>query len=99
MFEVWRIKNTHHADAEDMIGGYRDVKVLGRFTAPQRRKALSISMIVEVQVIDSVYMDIKKFMHKAYAIDRGDFDRRVDHTVDLPPICAQLAVAFSGTFS
>jgi hypothetical protein len=73
-FEVWRIKNTHHADAEDMTGGYRDVKVLGRFTARRQRVGSPISMIVEIQVIDSVYMEIKKFMHKAYAIDRGDFD-------------------------
>lgn len=71
---MWRIKNTHHADAEDMTGGYRDVKVLGKFTARRQRLGLQVSMIVEVQVIDTVYMDIKKYMHKAYAIDRGDFD-------------------------
>jgi hypothetical protein len=73
-FEAWRIKNTHHADAQDMTGGYRDVKVLGRFEARAKRLGMAISMIVEIQVIDTVYMDIKKFMHKAYAIERGDFD-------------------------
>merc|ERR1712232_505320 len=34
-FEVWRIKNTHHSsvDARDIVAGYRDVKLIGRFTA------------------------------------------------------------------
>lgn len=76
-FEVWRIKNSHHDRAEEMTGGYRDVKVLGRFTARRGKmgsRPLPISMIVEVQVIDVVYLDIKNYMHKAYSIDRGDFD-------------------------
>eukprot|EP00927_Polykrikos_kofoidii_P002806 TRINITY_DN11120_c0_g1_i4.p1 TRINITY_DN11120_c0_g1~~TRINITY_DN11120_c0_g1_i4.p1 ORF type:complete len:1173 (+),score=234.61 TRINITY_DN11120_c0_g1_i4:233-3751(+) len=75
-FEAWRIKNTHHHDSAETTGGYRDVKVLGRFTAPYEKteRDLPISMIVEVQVIDSVFMDVKKFMHKAYSIARGDFD-------------------------
>jgi len=73
-FDVWRIKNSHHEDADEMTGGYRDVKVLGRFAAQKLREfPLPISMVVEVQVIDTVYVGIKKFMHKAYAIDRGDY--------------------------
>ncbi|CAK0857197.1 unnamed protein product, partial [Prorocentrum cordatum] len=75
-FDVWRIKNTHHAGADETTGGYRDVKVLGRFTARKKKGGeftMPISMIVEVQVIDSVYLDIKKYMHKAYSIDRGDY--------------------------
>jgi len=76
-FQVWRIKNTHHPDAEGMTGGYRDVKVLGRFHGASdttTRGNLPVSMIVEIQVIDSIYMDVKNYMHKAYAIDRGDYD-------------------------
>jgi ankyrin repeat protein len=76
-FEVWRIKNSHHDKAEEMTGGYRDVKVLGRFTAREGKMGsypVPISMIVEIQVIDVVYLDIKNYMHKAYSIDRGDFD-------------------------
>jgi len=76
-FAVWRIKNSHHHKAEEMTGGYRDVKVLGRFTAREGKMGshpIPISMIVEIQVIDVVYLDIKNYMHKAYSIDRGDFD-------------------------
>lgn len=69
-FEVWRIKNTHHVSAET-VGGYRDVKVLGRFTSGDD----NIAMIVEIQVIDKVFLDVKKYMHKAYAVQRGDFWR------------------------
>merc|ERR1712039_892628 len=75
-FEAWRIKNTHHSAAEETTGGYRDIKVLGRFTARTGKRGaepMPLSMIVEVQVIDAVYLDIKQYMHKAYAIARGDF--------------------------
>jgi hypothetical protein len=75
-FDVWRVKNTHHASADETTGGYRDVKVLGKFTARKKKGGefpMPISMIVEVQVIDRVYLDIKKYMHKAYSIDRGDY--------------------------
>jgi len=75
-FEAWRIKNSHHDEAEEMTGGYRDVKVLGRFTAREGKMGshpITISMIVEIQVVDVVYLDIKNYMHKAYSIDRGDF--------------------------
>lgn len=64
--EVWRIKNTHHADAK-VVGGYRDIKVLGKFSAGE------LSMVVEVQIIDATFLEVKKYMHKVYAIERGDF--------------------------
>lgn len=75
-FDAWRVKNTHHASADETTGGYRDVKVLGKFTARKKKGGefpMPISMIVEVQVIDRVYLDIKTYMHKAYSIDRGDY--------------------------
>jgi len=74
-FECWRVKNTHHAVAgEEVVGGYRDVKVIGRFRAPgETPGGLPVSMIVEVQVVDAVFLAIKKYMHKPYSIERGDF--------------------------
>jgi len=78
-FEAWRIKNTHHHSASEVVGGYRDVKVLGCFTAARKRMGFKVSQIVEIQVIDVVFTEIKKFMHKAYAIDRGDFDAQAKH--------------------
>jgi len=71
-FEVWRIKNTHHPMAQ-VVGGYRDVKVLGRFDAGEV-DGLRLCMVVEVQVIDEEFARVKAHMHKAYALDRGDFD-------------------------
>eukprot|EP00440_Ansanella_granifera_P008386 gb/GFBE01009085.1/.p1 GENE.gb/GFBE01009085.1/~~gb/GFBE01009085.1/.p1 ORF type:complete len:771 (+),score=149.00 gb/GFBE01009085.1/:1-2313(+) len=75
-FECWRIKNTHHAAAgEEVVGGYRDVKVIGKFSAGcASETGLPLSMVVEVQVIDRQFLDIKKYMHKPYSIERGDFD-------------------------
>lgn len=65
-FEAWRVKNTHHPKATT-VGGYRDVKVLGKLSAGD------MSMVVEIQLIDKRFLEIKKYMHKAYAIKRGDF--------------------------
>jgi ankyrin repeat protein len=76
MLEVWRIKNTHHhgVDIATLVGGYRDVKIIGRYTFPSSDKqALPISMLVEVQVLDKVFADVKKYMHRPYSINRGDF--------------------------
>ena len=50
------------------MGGYRDVKVIGELTIGE-----SDSMLVEVQLIDRVFLDIKKFMHRPYSVGRGDF--------------------------
>mmetsp|Transcript_116837 Transcript_116837/g.330563 ORF Transcript_116837/g.330563 Transcript_116837/m.330563 type:complete len:852 (-) Transcript_116837:147-2702(-) len=75
-FSVWRIKNTHHVsqDAGEIVGGYRDVKLLGLFTASAPfDNGLAVSMIAEVQVIDKVFFEVKTFMHRAYAIARGDY--------------------------
>jgi len=74
-FEVWRVKNTHHHDSTETLGGYRDMKVLGLFSAPAPEGSglQPLSMIVEVQVIDTAFLSIKKSMHKVYAIRRGDF--------------------------
>lgn len=69
-FSAWRVKNTHHATAV-VVGGYRDVKILGVFTATVGSERMS--MVVEIQIIDSVFLEIKRHMHKVYAIDRGDF--------------------------
>ena len=66
-FRTKRIKNTHHEDAST-VGGYRDVKVIGELTIGE-----SDSMLVEVQLIDRVFLDIKKFMHRPYSVGRGDF--------------------------
>ena len=66
-FEVLRVKNTHHRDAV-IVGGYRDIKLLGKFSAPG-----DLGMIVEIQVIDKYFVETKKFMHKPFTIVRGDF--------------------------
>ena len=66
-FTTKRIKNTHHVDAST-VGGYRDVKVIGELTIGE-----SDSMLGEVQLIDRVFLDIKKFMHRPYSVGRGDF--------------------------
>eukprot|EP00927_Polykrikos_kofoidii_P039400 TRINITY_DN33799_c0_g1_i1.p1 TRINITY_DN33799_c0_g1~~TRINITY_DN33799_c0_g1_i1.p1 ORF type:complete len:1122 (+),score=207.76 TRINITY_DN33799_c0_g1_i1:188-3553(+) len=93
-FDVWRVKNTHHPDAVT-VGGYRDMKVLGRFRQPPasahsmcktwpgslgskrsqswRHTQPALCMIVEIQIIDVQFLAIKKFMHKVYAIERGDY--------------------------
>ena len=31
------------------------------------------SMLVEIQLIDTVFLDIKLFMHRPYSVGRGDF--------------------------
>lgn len=64
--DVWRIKNTHHPDAK-VVGGYRDIKVLGKLSSG------GVAMVVEVQIIDARFLMVKKYMHKVYAIQRGDF--------------------------
>ena len=66
-FTTKRIKNTHHVNAST-VGGYRDVKVIGVLTIGE-----SDSMLVELQLIDRVFLDIKKFMHRPYSVGRGDF--------------------------
>lgn len=69
-FEAWRIKNTHHRDAV-VVGGYRDVKVLGKFSADLGEE--TVAMIVEIQVIDATFLSVKTHMHKPFTIARGDF--------------------------
>merc|ERR1712187_166057 len=68
-FDVWRVKNTHHPDAQT-VGGYRDIKVLGLFTAPATEAGQQLAMIAEVQILDVEFIAIKKCMHKVYAIQR-----------------------------
>ena len=69
-FEVWRVKNTHHIDFA-RNSGYRDVKLLGKFSS--RAQGEELSMAVEIQVIDCEFLAIKKLEHRLYAITRGDF--------------------------
>jgi hypothetical protein len=71
-FECWRIKNTHHPSAT-VIGGYRDVKVFGKFSATIEGEAEPLSMLVEIQIVDQVFLNVKKFMHKPFTVERGDF--------------------------
>eukprot|EP00929_Paragymnodinium_shiwhaense_P047860 TRINITY_DN24277_c0_g1_i1.p1 TRINITY_DN24277_c0_g1~~TRINITY_DN24277_c0_g1_i1.p1 ORF type:complete len:849 (+),score=233.62 TRINITY_DN24277_c0_g1_i1:219-2765(+) len=76
--EVLRIKNSHHRafPEQEILGGYRDVKVLGRFTAKAPMpNGLPISMIVEIQVVDAFFLKVKKYMHMSYTVIRGDFTR------------------------
>lgn len=54
-----------------MVGGYRDLKIIGKFGAEIGTEMLF--MVVEVQVIDSVFVSIKKYMQLPYTITRGDF--------------------------
>ena len=54
-----------------VVGGYRDVKVLGKFSAKTEDETLA--MIVEIQIIDAVFLRVKTFMHKPFTIARGDF--------------------------
>lgn len=71
-FTAWRIKNLHHASqtgANTPTGGYRDVKVLGMF------QWASGAMIVEIQILDEDFSEIKHYMHKAYSLVRGDFEK------------------------
>ena len=77
-FRTKRIKNTHHLDAST-VGGYRDVKVIGELTIGE-----SDSMLVEVQLIDRVFLDIKKFMHRPYSVGRGDFGSCLLYTSPSP---------------
>lgn len=51
--------------------GYRDVKVLGKFSA--ETGGTPLSMVVEVQVLDAGFLKVKKCMHKPFTILRGDF--------------------------
>ena len=64
------MNNTHHPDAS-VIGGYRDVKVLGKFSAEKEDETLA--MVVEIQVIERVFLAVKTHMHKPFTIARGDF--------------------------
>merc|ERR1712232_165431 len=86
-FEVWRIKNTHHQKVQDqeLVGGYRDVKVLGRFSAKDLSSTgLPLCMLVEVQVVDTVFLKVKGYMHLPYAILRGDFTTRALNDITAP---------------
>ena len=69
-FEAWRIKNTHHPHA-DIVGGYRDFKIIGKFTAECARETLA--MVVEIQIIEKQFLNVKKDMHLPFTIARGDF--------------------------
>ena len=62
------LANTHHPDAV-IVGGYRDLKLLGKFTSSGK----GLSMIVEIQIIDAVFLAVKQSMHKPFSIARGDF--------------------------
>ena len=46
---------------------YRDVKVVGRFSAA------ALALVVEVQVVEAAFLAGKKSMHLPLAIARGDF--------------------------
>eukprot|EP00927_Polykrikos_kofoidii_P012438 TRINITY_DN15358_c0_g1_i1.p1 TRINITY_DN15358_c0_g1~~TRINITY_DN15358_c0_g1_i1.p1 ORF type:complete len:1055 (-),score=204.53 TRINITY_DN15358_c0_g1_i1:47-3211(-) len=46
---------------------------LSQRSHPRCLSALPLSMIVEVQIIDAQFLNIKKFMHKVYAVKRGDY--------------------------
>ena len=69
-FEAWRIKNTHHRKAE-VVGGYRDVMLIGAFSAEVEGER--VRTVVEVQVIDATFLAIKKYMHLPFSIARGDY--------------------------
>jgi|MDSY01.2.fsa_nt_gb hypothetical protein len=71
-FTTKRIRNTHHADAETTVGGYRDVTVTGLLKIVQSEVS-SDSMLVEVKLIDSKFIEIKSFMHELDSIAGGNF--------------------------
>jgi hypothetical protein len=53
---------------------YRDVKVIGQFTAGAGLDgSQSLSMVVEIQVIDTTFLNVKKNMHRPFSVYRGDF--------------------------
>ena len=71
-FTLMRIKNSHHIDAKS-VGGYRDVKVIGVLDVPAGDR--TDSMLVEIQLIDKIFLDLKKLMHRPFMIMRGDFGK------------------------
>lgn len=66
-FNVARIKNGFHKDAETSYG-YRDIKLCAHVATPDNH-----DMIVEVQLILTPLLNLKKFQHEAYNIVRGDY--------------------------
>ena len=49
----------------------RDVKVLGKFRADLGTEVMA--MLVEIQIIDAAFLEVKRLMHPLYKIERGDF--------------------------
>ena len=51
--------------------------IVCQWVAPGRKPDeifdMPLRMIVEIQVIDRVFLDVKKFMHLPYCVARGDF--------------------------
>ena len=67
-FEVKKIENGHHVDNHHH---QRHVKVIGALhTIVSSRPAC---MLVEVQLIDTVFLAVKKFQHRPHQIIRGDY--------------------------
>ena len=67
-----RCKNEHNKDAACGSGGYRDIKFNLLFQS-RKTSGLNGRAIMEVQIILSSFLAVKKKMHAVYRVDRGDF--------------------------
>ena len=70
-FEIVCVKNMYHSAAQDLVGGYRDIKVF--IVVPLSSETIRAQMVCEVQLLLRSFLDIKKRMHLLYTIKRGDY--------------------------
>jgi hypothetical protein len=80
--EVLRLKNGFHPDAESS-GGYRDLKLTILVAVPNMEHE-NVRHVVECQLLLATYLQMKKFQHVLYEVERGDcFDTHGRLGVDL----------------
>jgi hypothetical protein len=68
--EVLRQKNGFHPDAESS-GGYRDFKLTMLVGVPGMERE-GVRHVVECQLLLQPYLEVKKFQHVLYEVERGD---------------------------
>jgi len=80
--EVLRLKNGFHPDAESS-GGYRDLKLTILVAVPGMENE-QVRHVVECQLLLATYLQMKKFQHVLYEVERGDcFDTHGRLGVDI----------------
>lgn len=75
-FKVARVKNGFHPGFDTKGSGYRDVKL--NLYMSHTEGEWEVVQLVELQIILSPFLKVKKLSHVPYTILRGDFDDNHD---------------------